>query len=101
MKEVLEKLERVKEFNADALLHTAIDTLVEVVKLLAHKVQELEPEQFTEEDMTPLISDDDKRLERDKLVEELCKALHYEYITDKTQMLVDQLRELIDASKEP
>jgi uncharacterized protein (DUF1697 family) len=101
MNEVLEKLEQARDHSFGGDKHLVIVLLSQAIEILAHKVQELEPEQYTEEDMIPFISDDGKREARDKLAEELCKALHYEYITDKTQMLVDQLRELIDASKEP
>jgi hypothetical protein len=93
MRKVLEMLQQAR-YSGD---RSAIELLCDAVELLAHKVQELEPEEFTEEDLIPL---DGKRLERDKLAQELAEMVLGPLVVC-TQLVSDKAKELLNAFKEP
>lgn len=72
--------------------------LLDLIEALAHKVQELEPEEYTEEDMEGFYTEHSRQLEKHKLARQLCDRVMSNGDMDIFR-IANRLKELLDATE--
>lgn len=101
MRQMLDDLNYADASGGVGAYTEAITVLTRVVRLLVHKVQELEPEEYTEEDMEGFYAEHSRQLEKHNLAHQLCdRVMSSESATNMdTFRIANRLKELLDATK--